>query len=339
MTEESVLADDRRRRQIGFDEGASRRRVSLTVGRLAENSERVTQIVGHVLGGSVAVRGSARQRLEADPFEFLRNRRRRCCRGGFPRRLAEGDPRQQLVLAVPDWVKQAQLLRQQFVEDDAEAKDVGPAVDPVSFALGLLRAHVGGGAGEAASLAEIDVLQSETEVGQDRRAGRVDQDVRGLHVAVDQSVTVGMVQRFRDDRHEAGRVRYVRRRGSQQPGQIGSLDELRHHETRAVLGAADVVDRNDVRMAGGAGLSASLGEIGFHDMGRTAGHPLGERHLDRHRSVEVVVMGQVDAAEAPLAEHLDDAVAADLRRHALRRVSYAAGASLGSMVGWSSTGS
>ena len=43
-----------------------------------------------------------------------------------------------------------------------------------------------------------------------------------------------------------------------------------------------------------------------------AGDPLGVGHLDRHRAVELVVVGQVDPAEAALAQQPDHPVAADL---------------------------
>ena len=44
---------------------------------------------------------------------------------------------------------------QQLVEDHAQAEDVGPAVDPVPLAPGLLGAHVGGRPGVAGALAEV----------------------------------------------------------------------------------------------------------------------------------------------------------------------------------------
>jgi hypothetical protein len=81
-------------------------------------------------------------------------------------------------------------------------------------------------------------------------------------------------------------------------------------------GVADIEDRHDVRVVE-AGDGASLGQIGF-GIARL-GDQMGVRHLDRHRALELLIAGQVDAAEAALAEQPLDAVAADVRRVARRR--------------------
>ena len=95
---------------------------------------------------------------------------------------------------------------QQLVEHDAQAEDVGAAIDPVPFAPGLLGTHVGGRAGEPAPLAEVLVPEGQPEVGHARLACCVDQDVGRLDVAVDQPSGVGVVQGLGDRRHQLRRL-------------------------------------------------------------------------------------------------------------------------------------
>ena len=86
------------------------------------------------------------------------------------------------------------LSGQQLVEHDAQAEDVGSPIDPVTFAPGLLGAHVGRRAGQPAPLAEVFILEGEPEVGHAGFARSVDQDVGGLDVPVDQPSGVGVMQ-------------------------------------------------------------------------------------------------------------------------------------------------
>ena len=74
------------------------------------------------------------------------------------------------------------------------------------------------------------------------------------------------------------------------------------------LGAADVVDGDDVRVVE-AGDGAGFGQVGFGVFG--AVHQLAVRHLDGDEPLQLVVVGQVDEAEAALAQDPLDAVATD----------------------------
>ena len=76
--------------------------------------------------------------------------------------------------------------RQQLIEDHAEAEDVGAAIDAVPLAIGLLGTHVGGCAAGAAAFAVILLPERQAEIAEVGRAGQVDQDVAGLHIAMDQ---------------------------------------------------------------------------------------------------------------------------------------------------------
>ena len=60
------------------------------------------------------------------------------------------------------------------------------------------------------------------------------------------------------------------------------------------------------------GDGAGFGQVGFGIFGSI--HQLAMRHLDGHEPLQLVVVGQVDEAEAALAQHLLDPVATDVLR-------------------------
>ena len=91
-------------------------------------------------------------------------------------------------------------------------------------------------------------------------------------------------------------------------GQVGAVDELGDDEAGAVLGAAHVVDRHDVGVVEG-GDGAGLGQVGFGVFG-PADEPA-VRHLDGDGPLQLLVVGQVDATEAALAQDPLNPVAAD----------------------------
>src|SRR5439155_24786435 len=94
---------------------------------------------------------------------------------------------------------------EQFVEDDAQAVNVGAGVHAVPFAAGLLGTHVGGRAGEGGPGAELLLAQGLAEIADVGPARGVEQDVGRLDVAVDDAVLVGVVQGLRDgDDHGYG---------------------------------------------------------------------------------------------------------------------------------------
>src|SRR5262249_35739819 len=79
----------------------------------------------------------------------------------------------------------------------------------------------------------------------------------------------------------------------------------------AVLGAADIENRDDVRMVE-AGDGAGFGQVGF-GVTRPSDKP-GVRHLDGHEPLQLLVVGQVDDAEATLAQDFLHPVATNLLR-------------------------
>ena len=107
-----------------------------------------------------------------------------------------------------------------------------------------------------------------------------------------------VVQRPGDDRHQLHRLP---ERGAALPQsfrQVAPLDVSRDHVALALVGPAHVVDRDDVRVVE-LGEGTGLVEVGLDIRG--AEDPVRVGHLDRHGTVEVVVPGEVDAAESPLA--------------------------------------
>ena len=77
-----------------------------------------------------------------------------------------------------------------------------PIAGPERQAHADLRAHVGRGAGSEAGAGEPRVERAQrlrdAEVGEDGVAGAIEEDVAGLHVPVDDALTVDEVERLRD---------------------------------------------------------------------------------------------------------------------------------------------
>ena len=254
---------------------------------------------------AVVYRSEARfdKRLQTDALQFLRDRVVPLPgRTNFP----AGDLLQQFLSGV-------RLKRspsgQQFVEDDAQAEDVTAAIHPMPFATGLFGTHVGGRPGVAWSLAHVLLPQGQPEIGHKRLAALVEQDVARLDVPMHQPLLVGVVQRLGHRRHQFDGFVH-RQPGLLEPrGEVGAVDVLRDDEAGKLFGAADIMDRHDVRVIE-IGDRAGFGQIGFGIFG--AIHQLAMRHLDRDETLQLVVVGEVDEAETALAQHSLDPVATDL---------------------------
>ena len=109
---------------------------------------------------------------------------------------------------------------EQLVEDDAKAENVSAAIDAVPLAAGLLRTHVGRRPGVAGAVDHVLVPQRQSEVGDERTAGGVEEDVARLDVTVDDAALVGVLERLgdrRDQRRAPGGAR-AGRGGSPWPG-------------------------------------------------------------------------------------------------------------------------
>ncbi len=273
-----------------------------------ERLELVAQVAGrgHAVAGLLlqavaeeAVEGPGQAGVELDGRERLVLEDRGDPLG--PRPAAEGEP-----------------ARRPLEEDDAEREDVGAVVE--RLAPQLLRRHVGDRPGEvgvdrrrrpvvvpAEELGQGQEDPGQAEVQDLERPRRVDHDVHGLEVAVDDAPGVGGgdgVGQGHGDLEEA-----VERdaAGLDELRQGLAVDELHGEEARS-LGLVDGEDGDDVGMAqGGDGLGLALEE----------GPPLGVgdgaagQELDGHVAVELEVAGLPDDAHAALAELLDEAVVAE----------------------------
>ena len=154
------------------------------------------QVLGQVSGGRVPLRGQPGQGLEANPLQLPRNGLVQLPRRS---RIRRGD--QVLQLGQRPGVEGA-LPGEQFVEDDAQAEDVGTAINPMPLAPGLFGAHVSHRACPGPVPAEVFLPQRQTEVGQVRGARPVQQDIARLDVAVHQFLAMGVMQRVGDTRYQ-----------------------------------------------------------------------------------------------------------------------------------------
>ena len=198
---------------------------------------------------------------------------------------------------------------QQLIEDDAQAEEVAAAIDPVSFAPCLFRTHVGGRPGVTWSLAHILFAQRQAEIPDKRLATLVEQDIAGLDVPMHEPLLVGVMQRLRHRRHQFDG--FVQRQpGLLEPGgEVGAIDVLRDDVAGAVFGATDIEDRNDVRMIE-VGDGTGFGQVGIGGFGVI--HQLAVRQLNGDEPLQLIVVGQIDEAEAALTEDLLYAVATNV---------------------------
>ena len=183
----------------------------------------------------VPLRGSLRQGFQADALQFLRDGVVELARrAGLEARHLLHQFRLRVRLERP-------ASHQQFVEDHAQAEDVAAAIDPMPFATGLFGTHVGGRPGVAWPLAHVLLPQGQPEIGHERLAAPVEQDVARLDVPMHQPLLVGVVQRLGHRRHQFDRF-VDRQPGLLEPrGEVGAVDVLRDDEAGEVLGAADIM--------------------------------------------------------------------------------------------------
>ncbi len=194
--------------------------------------------------------------------------------------------------------------RDQLVEHDAQAVDVGAPVERAP--LGLLGGDVGRGAADHAGTGEahLVLLHGETEVDHVgvEAAGLLacQQDVPRLQVAVDQPRPVGGVNGPRHVPQEPDLV--LQRQLLGQLPQAAAVDEL-HGDVGAPLDLADLVDLADVRVVHprlGPGLAQEA--LGLRS-------PVPVEELERHPAAERGVERLADGAHAARAEEVIDPVA------------------------------
>ena len=123
-----------------------------------------------------------------------------------------------------------------------------------------------------------------------------------LEVAVDQARLVGGEQTAAGLQEHLEDRRDIAGFGGEPGGEGGALDVLHGDEDLAVA-LADFVDLDDVRV-GQAGQRLGLAQ--------QAGVVGGVQQLDRHASLEALVVGRIDHAHPALAEPAEDREVADL---------------------------
>ena len=181
-----------------------------------------------------------RECLQAGAFQVRRNvaheltRRLRLILAHLPQQLHQvGRP-------------ERQTARQQLVQHDAQAIEVGAPVDAVRRALGLFGRHVVGRPQEEALLARTCLLfaQREAEVHQHRPALGREQDVRGFDVAVDDAPRVRMAQRIEHGQGDPRRVLPRRPMVVHPAAEVGPLEVI-GDDIHGALVHADVVHGHD----------------------------------------------------------------------------------------------
>ena len=193
------------------------------------------------MGRGVALRGSLRHRLQANAFQFLRQ-----LFVILPQRtrLVARHLLQQFGLRI---TPERLATGQQLVEHDAQTEDVAAAIDPMSLATGLFGTHVGRRPGVLRSFADVLFPECQPEINDVRLAVVADQDVARLHIPMDESLLVGVMQGVSDGRDQFGGFPILEPLLLEPRGEVGPLDVLRDDVAGAVLRAADIIHRNDVR--------------------------------------------------------------------------------------------
>ena len=144
---------------------------------------------------------------------------------------------------------------QRFVEQHPERVDVGPDVDEIRVALELLRRRVGKRARELTGTRHVErrdppegkIRLGDAEVEDVGVIAPIDEQIRGLEVAVNDAALMGVVHRPRDARQESHPI-FDRRLGAFEVDvEVLAVDELHHHEP-AFLDHAAGVEMDDVRM-------------------------------------------------------------------------------------------
>ena len=154
------------------------------------------QVVGQRGGRTIAIGRRLGQALQADQFQSVRHPRIE-----LPRiaRFPPEDVQQRVQGVFPP---ERRLAGEQFVEDRAQAVNVGGGADLGTVAGGLLGGHVAGRAGDHARGRRLGAGHEnlgQAEVGHVGLVVAVQEDVRGLQVAMHHALGVQMVDRPGDD--------------------------------------------------------------------------------------------------------------------------------------------
>ena len=206
---------------------------------------------------------------------------------------------------------EGRLTREQLVEHAREPVLVRPPVH-LAAALDLFGAHVGRSPQADAGLRQLVAgLGSDgardAEVGDQCMALR-EQDVLGLHVAMDQALAVGVVERVADLPHQTERLRHGKGPLTRESLAQRLALHVRHDiegPGRRLLGGAGVEQGQDV------GVLKPRQDLDLEQeaLRAPADEDLGAQDLDGDRAVVLAVAREVHDRHAAPAQHAFDGVA------------------------------
>lgn len=252
----------------------------------------IQEVISQLLGLAVAFRGTFGERFEANSLEFHGN--------GFivfpgRARFRGGDLHHQFVGTT---TVERPLSGEQFVEHNPQTEDIAPAVEPMPFAAGLLGTHIGRSTGDMSFGEKIVVADREAEIRYVGRAGVFfEEDVGRFQIAMDQAAIVGMLQCLSDNCQEFRRDFWGRPVLFDAVFQSLTGYEFRDDINRPGIGAAHIVDRDDMRMVQ-LGDRAGFLEIVFGVFGFLESIRLWL--LDGNPTLKFFIFGEPDLAKGSL---------------------------------------
>ena len=181
---------------------------------------------------------------------------------------------------------------QHFDQDQPRGVDVRLRAD--DLLVHIFRRHVGRRAAEALLVLGARILDphGDAEVHDARRAAGIEQDVRGLEVAVDDALRMRLRQRIDDLPHQLSRLQRLDRPvGLEHLVEAATLDILENQIGIATL-LAGIENRHDIGMAQLADRTR-LGQQRRRGLRIAAGKMHG---LDRHLALQLRVPCQIDDA-------------------------------------------
>ena len=300
--------------------------------------EEPQQVVAQILCGRITAVAVLGDRLQCDRLQVLRNSRIDPAREGG---LLVSDPVQDVLTIL---TRDRRGQREQLVERHAQRVDVGAVVDHDRLAHRLLGAHEPQGADQVTGAGQVAVFlhPGQAEIGHPQMARPVQEEIGRLDVAVDHSVSMGVVEGFRrlecqmrrgsiEVSGAFGGVRpdwqvhrrcdlgigtgftHGRRVGSMATpkladhrGEARPLDEL-HGVVVLIAVGPHRVDRDDVRVIeqrGRSGFELEPGPLA------AVGHRTVRQHLHGHPAPECDLFGLVHDRHSPAANLADQAIVA-----------------------------
>ena len=218
------------------------------------------------------------------------------------------------------------LAGERLVETATERPHVAAAIDVM--ALGLLRAHVGGGADQHAGsrlverqgrrhrprrarAGDVDAWLGQSEVEHLDRAARRQRDVRRFEIAMHHAAIVRRGQTVRHVAEDPQRLE-ARQRAAREPLIEALARDQLHHQEAALAVRLEAVERRDVGMVERGEHARFALEAGEHVGARAE---LGRQQLDRDLATEPAVPRAVDLAHAAAPEETEHVIAAQALAH------------------------